>query len=104
MFTEYGRLALEGPDETPFQKLQFLVRDWQYAGEKPYGKDGGGLLLENKLKTQGQKQEMYDIRKQIKSSFSDICCFLLPPPGEAVAEHATFNGKLKGNEQHFNEK
>ena len=28
-FTEYGRLAMEDSGEVPFQKLQFVVRDWQ---------------------------------------------------------------------------
>ena len=40
-FTEYGRLALEDSGQIPFQKLQFLVRDWQYPYEEPYGQEGG---------------------------------------------------------------
>jgi len=49
LFTEYGRLALEASTDTPFQKLQFLVRDWSYPYESSYGLAGGEKLLERRL-------------------------------------------------------
>lgn len=49
LFTEYGRLALEDCSATPFQKLTFLVRDWSYPYEAPYGVEGGNKILERRL-------------------------------------------------------
>ena len=48
-FTEYGRLALDSDSDAPFQKLFFLVRDWQYPYEREYGADGGKALLDYNL-------------------------------------------------------
>lgn len=50
LFTEYGVLALDKNDEAPFQKLQFLVRDWMAPTEHPYGAIGGCALLNKRLK------------------------------------------------------
>jgi len=49
LFTEYGRLALEDVGHTPFQKLQFLVRDWSFPYEADYGADGGEKMLSRRL-------------------------------------------------------
>jgi atlastin len=49
LFIEYGRLALEDEGRIPFQKLQFLVRDWSFPYEAGYGA-GGGSHFEEEVK------------------------------------------------------
>jgi atlastin len=49
LFTEYGRMALEQSAATPFQSLMFLIRDWSYAYEFPYGLKGGKQYLDEQL-------------------------------------------------------
>lgn len=47
---EYGRVAKDKLDGKPFQRLQFLVRDWSFAYDHPYGPVGGQQLLNKILK------------------------------------------------------
>jgi atlastin len=98
LFTEYGRLALEDSGTKPFQKLQFLVRDWSFPYEAEYGAEGGQTILDKRLKiSDKQHPELQSLRKHIKSCFSDISCYLMPHPGLNVATNPNFDGKLSGN-------
>ncbi|XP_014249399.1 atlastin-like [Cimex lectularius] len=102
LFTEYGRLALASSDQKPFQKLQFLVRDWSFPYEAPYGEEGGKKLLEKRLQVSDkQHPELQSIRRHIRSCFTDISCFLMPHPGLKVATNPNFDGRLKDIEAEF---
>ncbi|MGH0185402.1 UNVERIFIED_CONTAM: hypothetical protein FKN15_018102 [Acipenser sinensis] len=96
LFTEYGRLAMEETFLKPFQSMIFLVRDWSFPYEFPYGQDGGMRFLEKRLKiSENQHEELQNVRKHIHSCFTNISCFLLPHPGLKVATNPNFDGRLK---------
>lgn len=95
LFTEYGRLALADTGKTPFQRLQFLVRDWSFPYEAEYGAVGGQRILKRRLElSDKQHPELQSLRKHITACFSEIACFLLPHPGLVVANNPTFDGRL----------
>lgn len=101
-FTEYGRLALEDSGQVPFQKLMFLVRDWQYPYEWAYGSEGGNSVLEMQLKVEEkQHAELQALRRGLTSCFSDMSGFLLPHPGRHVATNPKFKGDLKMIDEEF---
>ncbi|XP_075531975.1 atlastin-2-like [Dermacentor variabilis] len=100
-FAEYGRLARKESGKT-FQKLLFLVRDWRGEREYKYGAEGGRKLLESRLAIkEGQAEEKKELRERIKSCFSEIGCFLMPPPGEKVASGYSFEGRLDDISEDF---
>ncbi|CAH1125712.1 unnamed protein product [Ceutorhynchus assimilis] len=102
LFTEYGRLALADSGKTPFQRLQFLVRDWRFPYEANYGAVGGSQILEKRLEVNDhQHSELQSLRKHIRSCFSEIACFLMPHPGIRVATSPTFDGRLAEIDQEF---
>ncbi|XP_060071840.1 atlastin-2-like [Ylistrum balloti] len=106
LFTEYGRLALEANDNVskPFQCLEFLVRDWSFPYEAPYGAVGGRKILERRLQVSDrQHPELQQLRLHIKSCFTSIGSFLMPHPGLGVATNPMFDGKLKDIEKDFKE-
>ncbi|PSN43385.1 Atlastin [Blattella germanica] len=102
LFTEYGRLALEDAGHTPFQRLQFLVRDWSFPYEADYGAKGGEVILNRRLQiSEKQHADLRSLRKHIRSCFSKISCFLMPHPGLKVATNPEFDGKLSDIESDF---
>uniref|UniRef100_A0A3B3DZM2 Atlastin-1 n=1 Tax=Oryzias melastigma TaxID=30732 RepID=A0A3B3DZM2_ORYME len=96
LFTEYGRLAMEETFLKPFQSMIFLVRDWSFPYEFPYGLEGGTKFLEKRLKVrENQHEELQNVRKHIHSCFTNISCFLMPHPGLKVATNPHFDGRIK---------
>lgn len=101
-FTEYGRLALEDSGQIPFQKLQFLVRDWQYPYEEQYGRDGGANVLKKCLTVDDKMHpELQALRKGLTSCFSEMSNFLMPHPGRHVATNPNFKGNIKQVDEEF---
>nr|XP_039255115.1 uncharacterized protein LOC120331981 isoform X1 [Styela clava] len=94
-FTEYAKSASAEPgSECPFQNLLFLIRDWQYSYENAYGEKGGQEYLKVKLDQKVSKAELNSVRQNLKSTFQDLKCFLMPSPGPCVS-NAEFDGKNK---------
>jgi len=88
-FANFGKLALDESEDTPFQKLVFLIRDWQFPYEKPFGREGGKQLLTDSLKVEEeQPEELQTLRKDLLNCFESMECFLLPYPGRAVTNPA----------------
>ncbi|XP_064458881.1 atlastin-2-like [Ornithodoros turicata] len=97
IFAEYASMARskEGQGNEVFQKLLFLIRDWQYPGEKSFGLQGGEALLRPWLERNPTlPREVSELRENIRSSFGEVRCFLMPRPGDAV-ENTSFDGRLR---------
>lgn len=101
LFTEYGRMALQQSNETPFQHLLFIVRDWPYAFETNYGWHGQTVIDEILAENKEQTSEMRRMRKRIDSSFNEIGAFLMPHPGKIVAQGKNFTGSLQQIDPEF---
>lgn len=77
-----------------FQKLLFLIRDWNSPKSAAYGYEGGRTFLNSRLKTLGkQRQQLRAIKERIWSSFEEVDCFLMPHPGLTV-DSEDFDGRL----------
>lgn len=93
LFAEYGKLASETSNRKPFQKLIFLVRDWQDNDNYPYGLTGGQQYLNFVLEDiNDQDEEVRELRRNIKSFFDELSGFVMPHPGLRISNH--FNGDL----------
>lgn len=137
LFSEYGRLAMsvEKDDQEeddnahtdedsevitgselpppspskPFQRIEFLVRDWQNFDED----DLDDLNIDNLVNGMDEylqsvisdrdgdsTSDLADTRRQISSCFDQTKCFLLPHPGLAVTKKK-YDGVVKDIDPNF---
>ena len=103
--TDYAKIAAIDNQQSfeikPFQKLLFLIRDWNYPDDEPYGFAGGNSYLKKNLKiVDNQHESLSSVREYIYSSFEDISCCLLPPPGKLVTR-ANYDGSWSKMDENF---
>lgn len=93
LFAAYGEFFRGKSNETTFQQLLFIIRDWQLGSN--YGWSGT-QTVETILSTSAEKHnENIRLRDQLKRSFEMINGFLLPSPGDIVKRGDSFTGDLK---------
>ncbi|CAF4300028.1 unnamed protein product, partial [Adineta steineri] len=101
-FAEYGVLALDAYHTSPFQQLTFLVRDWQFEYETPYGFEGGEEVLSDRLQIRpNQHRDLELVRSRLRQCFRKVNCFLMPHPGLKVTNRRDFDGRLEDIEKDF---
>ena len=126
LFSEYGRIAHQRGDTTtngetteavpstapkPFQRLQFLVRDWANFKEQwPESGEGAALreresqaysnlreemqeYLDRLIRTRGDIS-LQSTRDQISRCFERVDCFMLPHPGIPITK-PNYDGSIK---------
>uniref|UniRef100_A0A1B6ESJ4 GB1/RHD3-type G domain-containing protein n=1 Tax=Cuerna arida TaxID=1464854 RepID=A0A1B6ESJ4_9HEMI len=81
-------------------KLMFLVRDWIYEDYHSFGLDEGWNYIE--ADSQRGTTEHRAIWQEIRRTFNDIQCVLLPYPGTAVnSTQFTSTGQLSNLDEPF---
>ena len=78
-----------------FQSLIFLIRDFNDDDFK-YGFEGGRKLLDEVLNLPNEKSNevVQKVRANVRSSFENLDCHLMPHPGDAVRSKM-FDGRWK---------
>lgn len=86
----------------PFQKLLFLIRDWQNVDDFEFGFDGGRHYLDQVLKFRvGQSEELKSVREHLRNSFDELSCCLMPYPGKKVATSSNYDGRWNAMDEDF---
>lgn len=86
------------PPGTPYQRLEFLVRDAVLRTRDV--RDDAGLRdeMSNHLNGVMNKTHLEDLRvtrDQIFESFEDVSCYMLPHPGFEVSENDQYDGAIQ---------
>lgn len=81
--------------EQKIQSAVFLIRDWNFPTEFPYGVTGGTKFMkEEKLRPKpNHSRSSLDARKLIKSKVKSLSGCMLPFPGPKV-HNSSFDGRL----------
>lgn len=105
LFTEYGRVASDNSrnekqkkkknNDKPFQKVEFLVRDWQHFEEE---EDVVKMAAEmdkvlEKVMSDRDAHDLKETREQIVACFDKITIYGLVHPGFAVTKKS-YNGEV----------
>lgn len=100
--TEFARYASSDSEDSPFQNLLILIRDWNAVEEYKYGLRGGNAYLNSFLEIQDyQAPDLQSVRRYLRSSFEKIECFLMPHPGKKVATDKNYDGRWKDIDNDF---
>lgn len=79
------------PRTAPFQKIQFLVRDWQnFDTEDETDIDGMEAEMQGYLDhvlAERAASDLKETREQITSCFEEVSCFMMTHPGFAVIKN-----------------
>lgn len=104
LFSEYARTAMDAKatESKPFQKIEFLVRDWQHFEEEDSIQDMETSMNQylDKVMSERDAKDLKDTREQIFACFENISCFGLCHPGFAVTKKK-YAGETKEIEQLF---
>ena len=125
LFSEYGRMALQNDEKDkgadggtaggadgeedipaeqpkPFQRIDFLVRDWQNFDEE---EDLDAMEFEMdeylaEVLAEREADDLKETREQISDCFESVTCFMLTHPGFAVTKK-TYSGEVSKMEPTF---
>lgn len=99
---EDGGVELEDDLPRPFQRLDFLVRDWQDFSRKQtiQEKRADMTTYMKELLASRKQKDLADTREQISSCFEKVACFLLPHPGHEVTERE-YDGSVDAIDSRF---
>lgn len=74
-----------------------MLRDFKQTDNYQYGVESGERYLDKTLQASEQQSEfMKELRDLLPDVFDELSCFLLPHPGQKVADRNSFRGLVKG--------
>jgi atlastin len=109
LFSEYARLALEADhvhenenEVKPFQKIEFLVRDWQNFEDEENFEEMEQEMVEyyNKVIADRDAKDLQETREQIASCFENASCYAFVHPGKYVTKKS-YSGDVSQIDETF---